>query len=202
VKASLFDNVLTIDLAAFHIQWNDIQARLFTDAPYYYSYVTNAGGAKIDGVEFAGTVQASRMISFGSNVTYQDGRLSKFLPDTFAAGGGYGSGTTLPGSSKWSVASNVRFEAVDTAGAPSIELAHRYISKAPVAFGNDATRGGFSVFDLRASMGLGESIRVMAFANNLFDKFGILNAPFTSQAVPAGSIIRPRTIGVKLDWTM
>ncbi|EJL22447.1 TonB-dependent receptor [Novosphingobium sp. AP12] len=202
VKASLFDNVLTIDLAAFHIQWNDIQARLFTDAPYYYSYVTNAGGAKIDGVEFAGTVQASRMISFGSNVTHQDGRLSKFLPDTFAVGGGYGSGTTLPGSSKWSVASNVRFEMVDTPGAPSIELAHRYLSKAPVAFGNDAKRGGFSVFDLRASMGLGENIRVMAFANNIFDKFGILNAPFTSQAVPAGSIIRPRTIGVKLDWTM
>jgi outer membrane receptor protein involved in Fe transport len=202
VKASLFDNVLTIDLAAFHIQWNDIQARLFTDAPYFYSYVTNAGGAKIDGVEFAGTVQANRMISFGSNVTYQDGRLSKFLPDTFAVGGGYGSGTTLPGSSKWSVASNVRFEMVDTPGAPSIELAHRYLSKAPVAFGNDAKRGGFSVFDLRASMGLGENIRVMAFANNIFDKFGILNAPFTSQAVPAGSIIRPRTIGVKLDWTM
>jgi outer membrane receptor protein involved in Fe transport len=202
VKASLFDNVLTIDVAAFHIQWNDIQARLFTDAPYFYSYVTNAGGAKIDGVEFAGTLQANRMISFGSNVTYQDGRLSKFLPDTFAVGGGYGSGTTLPGSSKWSVASNVRFEMVDTPGAPSIELAHRYLSKAPVAFGNDAKRGGFSVFDLRASMGLGENIRVMAFANNIFDKFGILNAPFTSQAVPAGSIIRPRTIGVKLDWTM
>jgi outer membrane receptor protein involved in Fe transport len=202
VKASLFDNVLTIDVAAFHIQWNDIQARLFTDAPYFYSYVTNAGGAKIDGVEFAGTVQANRMISFGSNVTYQDGRLRKFLPDTFAVGGGYGSGTTLPGSSKWSVASNVRFEMVDTPGAPSIELAHRYLSKAPVAFGNDAKRGGFSVFDLRASMGLGENIRVMAFANNIFDKFGILNAPFTSQAVPAGSIIRPRTIGVKLDWTM
>jgi outer membrane receptor protein involved in Fe transport len=96
----------------------------------------------------------------------------------------------------------VRFEMVDTPGAPSIELAHRYLSKAPVAFGNDAKRGGFSVFDLRASMGLGENIRVMAFANNIFDKFGILNAPFTSQAVPAGSIIRPRTIGVKLDWTM
>ncbi|HUD30023.1 MAG TPA: TonB-dependent receptor [Novosphingobium sp.] len=202
VKAALFDNVLTIDLAAFHIEWNDIQARLFTDAPYYYSYVTNAGGAKIDGVEFAGALQVNRMVSFGSNVTYQDGRLSKFLPDTFAVGGGYGSGTTLPGSSKWSVANNLRFDFADVSGAPSVELAHRYLSKAPVAFGNDAKRGGFNVFDLRASMGLGENIRVMGFVNNLFDKFGVLNAPFTSQAVPAGSIIRPRTFGVKLDWTM
>ncbi|TCM35430.1 TonB-dependent receptor [Novosphingobium sp. ST904] len=202
VKTSLFGNRLTIDMAAFHIEWNDIQARLFTDAPYYYSYVTNAGGAKIDGVEFSGALQINSIVSFSSNVTYQDARLSKFLPDTFAVGGGYDKGTTLPGSSKWSVANNLRFELADVTGAPSLEIAHRYLSKAPVAFGNDARRGGFNVFDLRASMGLGENIRVMAFANNVFDKFGILNAPFTSQAVPAGSIIRPRTIGVKLDWSL
>lgn len=202
VKSTLLDGHLAIDLTAFHIKWSDIQARLFTDAPYFYSYVTNAGGAKIDGVEFAGTAQFNRVIGFSSNVTYQDARLSKFLPDTFAVGGGYEPGTTLPGSSKWSLANTLKFEFADVWGAPTFEIAHRYLSKAPVAFGNDAKRGGFNTFDLRASIGLAENVRVMAFASNLFDKFGILSAPFTSQVTPAGSIIRPRTIGVKVDWTL
>ena len=202
VKASLLDDRLLLDLTGFHLDWKNIQARLFSDAPYYYSYVTNAGGADIDGVEFSGTIRVNRMMSFSSNVTYQDARLSEFLPDTFAVGGGYAKGTTLPGSSKWSVANNLKFDLGSVGGAPTFEIAHRYLSKAPVAFGNDAKRGGFNVIDLRASIGLSENLRIMAFANNLFDKFGILNAPFTSQAVPAGSIIRPRTIGLRADWSL
>ena len=202
VKASLLDDRLLLDLTGFHLDWRNIQARLFSDAPYYYSYVTNAGGADIDGVEFSGTIRVNRMMSFSSNVTYQDARLSEFLPDTFALGGGYAKGTTLPGSSKWSVANNLKFDLGSVGGAPTFEIAHRYLSKAPVAFGNDAKRGGFNVIDLRASIGLSENLRIMAFANNLFDKFGILNAPFTSQAVPAGSIIRPRTIGLRADWSL
>lgn len=202
VKFSAFDRKLLIDATVFNIDWNNIQARLFGPAPSYYSYVTNAGSANIMGVEFAGTLAFSRAVSFGSNITYQKAKLTSFLPDTFAVGGGYDSGSTLPGSSKWSIANNLKFELVDVGGAPSFEIAHRYLSKAPVAFGNPNTRGDFHVVDLRASMGFGEHIRVLAFANNVFDKFGILSAPFTSQFAPAGSIIRPRTIGLRVDLTM
>ena len=68
-------------------------------------------------------------------------------------------------------------------GAPTFEIAHRYLSKAPVAFGNDAKRGGFNVIDLRASIGLSENLRIMAFANNLFDKFGILNEILANRVI-------------------
>ncbi|MFD2783664.1 hypothetical protein ACFS32_24460 [Novosphingobium pokkalii] len=51
-------------------------------------------------------------------------------------------------------------------------------------------------------MTVGEKLRVLVFANNVFDKFGILNAPFTSQATPAGSIVRPRTLGLRVDWSL
>jgi outer membrane receptor protein involved in Fe transport len=162
--------------------------------------VINAGGADVDGIELSGTLKVTRQLSFSSNFTYQDAELTSFLPDTFAVGGGYASGSTLPGSSKITVANNVTLDLPDTWGAPTFEIAHRYLSKAPVAFGNDAKRGGFNQFDLRASVGIGENFRVLGFVNNLFDKFGILNAPFTSQFVPAGSIIRPRTYGLRVDW--
>lgn len=201
-KLALLDHRLLLDVTGFHIDWNNIQARLFTDAPYYYSYVTNAGSAKIDGVEFSGAIQANRWVNFSSNATWQNARLSTFLPDTFAVGGGYVDGTTLPGSSKWSIANNLRLQVPDLPGTPTVELAHRFLSTAPVAFGNPppATRGNFHEFDLRASIGIGEHYRLMAFVNNLFDRYGVLNAPFANQFTPAGSVIRPRTYGLRVDW--
>jgi iron complex outermembrane recepter protein len=201
-KLSLLDNQLFLDLTGFHIDWKNIQARLFTDAPYFYSYVTNAGSAKIDGVEFSATAHVNRYVSFTTNGTYQNARLSTFLPDTFAVGGGYTPGTVLPGSSKWAVANNLRFQWPDVTGMPGIELAHRYLSTAPVAFGDPppATRGNFHEFDLRASYTIGENYHLIAFVDNLFDRYGVLNAPFANQATPAGSIIRPRTYGLRLDW--
>jgi iron complex outermembrane receptor protein len=203
-KLTLLDHRLLLDLTAFHLDWKNIQARLFTDAPYYYSYVTNAGSAKIDGLEFSVAYQLNHWVNFSTNGTYQNARLSTFLPDTFAVGGGYPAGTTLPGSSKWSIANNLKFQFAEVRGAPGLELAHRYLSRAPVAFGNPppAERGNFNVFDLRAFIGIGDNYRVLAFVDNLLDKYGVLNAPFSTQTVPAGSIIRPRTYGLRLDWKL
>ena len=202
VKFSLFENRMYVDATVFTIDWKDIQARLFGPAPSYYSYVSNAGSANVSGVEFSTTVEPLPYLSVSTNLTYQDAQLTAFLPDTFAVGGGYASGTRLPGTSRWSIANNVKLDLADVSGKPTIEIAHRYLSSAPVAFGNDATRGNFNIFDLRASVTLMEKFRILAFANNIFDEYGILNAPFTSQVTPAGSIVRPRTIGIRLDWSL
>jgi outer membrane receptor protein involved in Fe transport len=203
IKAQTPDGRFAIDLTGFQIDWDNIQARLFGPAPSYFSYVVNAGGARIKGVEFSGTVNLNRMVRFSSNVTYQDAKITTFLPYPFdAAGlGGYPKGTTLPGSSKWSVANNLTLTFADVSGAPTFDIAHRYLSSAPTSFDDVSRRGDFNVFDLRASVGLGEKVRLMAFANNVFDKYGVLNAPFANDAfVPQGSIIRPRTIGLRFDW--
>lgn len=198
-KTALLGGDLLFDATVFHIDWKNIQARLFTPAPFFYSFVTNAGAADVTGAEISAALKLGQVIRLSSNITYQDAKLSTFLPDTFAAGGGYAKGTTLPGSSDWSIANNVTFDFADLGGAPTVELAHRWLSKAPVAFGNTATRGGFSVFDARASISLNDRVRLLGFVNNVFDKFGVLNAPFTSAGYQAGSIIRPRTYGLRVD---
>jgi iron complex outermembrane recepter protein len=201
LRSGTEDGRYTFDVTLFHIDWDNIQARLFTDAPYYYSYVTNAGAAEINGLEFSTLVGLTEDLSFHTNITYQEATLSEFLPDTFAVGGGYAAGTTLPGSSEWSIANNLTYEPSGWWGAPSFEVAHRYLSEAPVAFGNPNVRGGFDIFDLRASVELTPSVKLLAFVNNVTDAYGVLNAPFTSQAVPAGSIVRPRTFGIRFDWS-
>ncbi|WNO54106.1 TonB-dependent receptor [Stakelama saccharophila] len=198
VKFSAFEQRLHIDATVFNIDWKDIQARLFGPAPSYFSYVTNAGSANIAGVEFSGTLDITRDLTFSSNATYQDAALTDRLPDNY--GPGYPAGTPLPGSSSWSVSNNLTLDLHDMPREPTFAVAHRYLSKAPVAFGNPNMRGGFNVFDLRASIDLTDRFRLMGYVENVFDEYGILNAPFTSQATPAGSIIRPRTYGLRIDW--
>jgi len=199
LKTTLLENRLALDISVFHMKWKDIQARLFTAAPYYYSYVTNAGGAKVDGVEFSGQLKISQHIKFSNNTTYQEAKLTTLLPDSFAAGGGYGAGTTLPGSSKWSTANTLTFEFPEVKLQPTFEIAQRYLSKAPVAFGNPNTRGDFTIVDLRASIQPTDKVRILGFVNNFTNEYGILNAPFTDQAAPAYSVTRPRTMGVRVD---
>ncbi|WP_254606358.1 TonB-dependent receptor [Sphingomonas bacterium] len=199
VKFDAFGKRLLIDADVFSIDWHNIQARLFGPSPTFFSYVSNAGSANIGGVEFSGTLRIARPLTFSSNATYEDASLTAFLPDTLAIGGGYQPGTRLPGSSRWSVANNLILDLRQLAFAPTFELAHRYLSTAPVAFGNPNLRGGFSLFDARLSVTVMERVRLMGFVNNFLDKRGILNAPFTAQTAPAYSVTRPRTFGLRVD---
>ena len=203
MRADLADRRVLIDATVFRIDWTDIQVRLFTPAPFFYSYVTNAGEAKIEGVEFSGAFQASRMLGLQTTVTYQDATVSKFLPDTFAANGlgGYPPGTVLPGSSKWTTAATATLRLDHLPFAPRFEVSHRYLSKAPVAFDSITERGGFGIFDLRLALSLREDTSLALFANNIFDKYGVLNAPFADFPPRAyGSATRPRSFGVRVNW--
>ena len=201
VRSTLAGGVLQLDAAVFHIKWDDIQVRLFGPAPTYYSYVVNAGGAENDGVEFTGTVRAGRVAEFQTSITYIDAQISSFVPDTFAPGGGYAVGTTLPGSSEWTIANSLSFAFDEVRFAPHVLLMHRYLSEAPVAFGSAFEKGDYHIVDLRAGLKFSDALDVSVFANNLLDEYGVLNAPFASSAFPLGSVTRPRTIGVTMNWS-
>ncbi len=194
-KFDLVPNTMSFDIAAFHIKWNDIQSRLFTPNDFN-AYTVNGGGAKIDGVELSLTFKPTRSLTYTANLTYNDARLSSLLPDSFAPGGGYAAGTRLPGASDWIIANQLDFELRDSPLRPRIGIAHRYLSKAPVAFGATLQKGDYSLIDLNAAITIAEGIEAGVFAKNLFDEYGILNAPFSF----AGSVTRPRTIGASLRF--
>ncbi|MFS0773052.1 TonB-dependent receptor [Sphingomonas sp. 1P08PE] len=194
-RFDLVPGTMSFDVAAFHIKWNDIQSRLFTPNDFN-AYTVNGGGAKIDGIELSMTFRPSRNLTYTANLTYNDARLSSLLPDSFAPGGGYAAGTQLPGASDWIIANQLDFELRDSPLRPRIGIAHRYLSKAPVAFGATLQKGDYSLIDLNASIRVTDGIEAGVFAKNLFDEYGILNAPFSF----AGSVTRPRTIGASLRF--
>jgi iron complex outermembrane receptor protein len=201
LKTSFADQRLLVDVAAFHIKWNDMQVRLFTPAPFFYSYVSNAGGAEVDGVEFSGVWRVTSIFDLQAAVTWQDAAVSEFVEDTFAPGGGHAAGTPLPGSSEWTTALTATLRLDSAPLQPRFEVTHRYVSEADVAFNSITKRGDYSVVDVRATATLGENTSLSLFANNVTNEYGTVNAPFADfYNPPLGSVVRPLTYGLRLNW--
>lgn len=201
IRTNFADNSVQLDVTAFHIDWDNMQVRLFTPAPFFYSYVSNAGGADVDGVELALGWRATQIFDLQAAVTWEDAAVSTFVEDTFAPGGGHPAGTTLPGSSEWVTSLTAGFQFDSVAWTPRFEISHRYMSEAPVAFSSINQRGDFSIVDLRASVMPTENMTISLFANNVLDEYGTLNAPFADfYLVPVGTVTRPRTIGLRLNY--
>jgi len=196
-RFDLIDKTLSVDVTAFHIDWGNVQARLFTPVDFN-AYTVNGGGADVDGVEISLTLRPTRNLTFASNVTYNDARLSSLLPDSFAPGGGYAKGTQLPGASDWILANSIDLNFPDAPMKPRFGIAHRYMSAAPVAFGAALEKGDYHIVDLNASVTVAERVELGLFAKNLFNQYGILNAPFSF----AGSVTRPRTLGATLRFSL
>lgn len=196
-RFDLIDRTLSVDLTAYHIDWNNIQARLFTPVDFN-AYTVNGGGADIDGVELSLTMRPTRNLTFSSNVSYNDARLATLLPDSFAPGGGYAKGSRLPGASDWIISNSVDLTFPDSNLKPRFNLSHRYLSAAPVAFGAVLEKGDYNIIDVNASITVADRVEIGIFAKNLFDQYGILNAPFSF----AGSVTRPRTIGATARFSL
>ena len=192
-RFEVLENMLSVDATVYHIDWEDIQARLFVPVTFE-AYTTNGGGADIDGAELTLDLQPNEYVSFNSSIGYNDATLSELLPDSFAPGGGYEAGTTLPGASEWTVSNGLELRLPDMSFEPRLAVNHRYVSEAPVAFGETLTKGDYHLFDLNVSAQVQPGIDVDVFVKNLTDEYAVLNAPFAF----AGSITRPRTIGASL----
>ena len=196
-RFDLIDRTLSVDLTAYHIDWDNIQARLFTPVDFN-AYTVNGGGANIDGVELSLTLRPTRNLTFASNVSYNDARLAELLPDSFAPGGGYAKGTQLPGASDWTISNTIDLSFPDAPMRPRFGIAHRYLSAAPVDFAGSLEKGDFHLVDLNASVTVADRVELGLFAKNLFNQYGILNAPFAF----AGSVARPRTIGATVRFSL
>ncbi|MEH6789330.1 TonB-dependent receptor [Parasphingorhabdus sp.] len=196
-RFSLADGAMLFDIAAYHIDWNNIQARLFVPVTFE-AYTTNGGGADIDGLEMTMTLNPTKDLQFTSSLSYNDARLSSLLPDSFAPGGGYAEGTRLPGASEWTLSNSVSLHFDDAPMQPKFGLAHRYLSAAPVAFDSTLEKGDYHIVDLTAFVNVTDKVELGVFAKNIFDQYGILSAPFSF----AGAVVRPRTFGATVRFNM
>lgn len=210
VRASAFDRRLQLDLTAFVIDWSDLQVRLYR--PDNYTYGTNAGKARNVGQEFSGLWRVTDSFDLSLNVTHLDAKLTQTVISYTTVIDEEGNpqqvpnvilqdGQQLPGASEWQI-SAMAVARLPYSWEPTITLAQRYLSDAPQSLQTPDLRiNGYGQTDLRLSAQLG-NVGVTAFVNNVTDKRGVTFGYDDFGLGVQDFIIRPRTIGVMLDWKM
>jgi iron complex outermembrane recepter protein len=205
IKAEAPDaHLWSIELAAYHIDWKDIQ--LF-EIINNTGINANGGKARVNGLEFSGALRPLPGLTLATNGAYTDGKLKD---DTPSLTGGF-AGDPLPFVPKWSAALHGDYEfplSLSIGGFVGATLS--YIGKRTGPFNdrhpapdNSLVRvPAYTEVDLRGGVNVGQ-FTVEAFARNLFDKRGLTDVGgFNGTTFPAGAAgaaaIRPRTIGLTL----
>ncbi len=202
VKAETADRSFSIDIAAFHIDWKDIQ--VFGQINNF-GVNFNGGKATSDGLEFTTVLRPTTGLSFSLNGAYTDAKLKDDTPPQV---GGL-SGDALPYTPKYSIGANADYE-WELGGETKAYVGGsiRSLSKQPAAYdfafrsanGRQRYLPSYQVVDLRAGVDFGQ-YSLELYAKNLTDAEGktSLEAPGNVPLGAAGTaVIRPRTFGVTL----
>ena len=209
LKGTVMDRVMTFDVAAYHIDWNDIQISvtrpvLLDGQPVDDGYVINGGKAKSEGVEAAVTVRPARQVSITLQGSINNAVLVRNLPfgsDVYGP-----SGARLPYSIPFTggIVVDKQFDMADGwLGDIRGELEHlgsKIQDFQPV--------GTPRIVDpAYTTLNLGFNLRHNAwsaslYVNNVTDARGItgLTGPYNryGSAPNNATIIRPRIIGLSL----
>ena len=201
VRSNLLNDALLLDATAFYIDWSDIQLRLLT--PDNYNYAANGGAAKIKGLEVSATYSPTPKLDLQSTVTWMEARLDEPLFILW-----YGTapeGAQLPGSADWSVSNTLSYR-FETAYDPTLILSHRYLSSG-ISDLNSAVpgitpneQGDYNLIDLRLRANFGQTT-VTLFGSNLGDERGVTRTVPEANGLSQG-LVRPRTFGITLNWSL
>ncbi|MBL8650853.1 MAG: TonB-dependent receptor [Sphingopyxis sp.] len=202
VKAETADRTFGIDIAAFHINWKDIQVFGIVNN---FGINFNGGKAESNGLEFTTNLRPTPGLVFSLNGAYTDATLKDATPPQV---GGL-AGDRLPYTPKYSIAANADYE-WELGGETKayVGASVRSLSKQPAGFdfafrsanGRQRYLPSYEVVDLRAGVEFGK-YSLELYAKNLFDSEGktSLEVPGNIPLGAAGTaVIRPRTIGATL----
>lgn len=206
VKAETDDRILSFDIAAYRIDWRDIQLITQTGSgSSSFSFNINASDARSEGLEFTTTVRPATGFSVALNGAYNNAELRDDAPAVIGAR----AGDQLPFTPRYSLGVNTDYEWIpfgDTRAYVGASL--RALSKQTAAYdaayraanGRQREVPAYDVVDLRAGLDFGR-LSLDAYLKNLTDADGKLSTT-TLGLYPAGAIgtgvIRPRTFGTSL----
>ena len=199
LKTSWMDNRVTLNGAAFYIDWDDIQTN-FVRADGH-TFTVNAGAARSKGLELELRTLAAQNLELFATASFVDAELSE---DQLPPGDGQ-SGDRIPAVPKTSFAAGLDYSRSLAANLQGfLNLHYRYVGS---SFNGFASSTGVSaaIADKQPSYQLVNArfgiehprYRLTLFANNLFDKTAVLyfNRLVGDVRVNAEP---PRTLGLQL----
>jgi outer membrane receptor protein involved in Fe transport len=204
LKMESANRAYSLDIAAFHIDWEDIQ--LFARVNNFGLNI-NGGDATSDGIEFTATARFAGGFNVSLNGAYTDAELED---DTPALSGGL-KDDALPYTPEWSLGLNAGYEwSIGAEATAYVGGALRYLSDQTAAYdlahrtanGRQREIASYEVLDLQAGVDL-RRWSIELYAKNVTESDGLTSVGALG-AAPNGAIgtgvIRPRTVGLAFGF--
>ena len=202
-KFSLFDRKLTLNLSGYQIDWSNIQVRGRTTNGAF-SFLSNAGKARIRGLEAEAAYRPVRGLSLTLSGNYIDAKLTEDQISDAVVGAGR-KGDRIPYIPHWSGALGAEYTTPVT---PSIDFFARfdvnYVGSSWSEFRpTNAYRvkiEDYALANVRVGLELPKSSTgVYLYVSNLFDSVAINRASMSSTANSySATSAAPRTVGLNL----
>jgi outer membrane receptor protein involved in Fe transport len=200
IKTQLFDHHATFNLAAYRIDWTNMQTSV--QATYgNFSFIDNIGSARIEGIEAETSITPFAGVALNGSLNYLYPRLTSDQVDAEATAPGV-SGDILPLIPRVTASAGAEYQWAAFSGLNGLIRAdYTYTGKMTTQLSpanvNYRTLGMFSIVNAR--MGFqNDKFGIFLYVNNVFNTIGITSISSAAGTPDYYSSTRPRTIGVNL----
>lgn len=211
-KSTLLDGAMRLNMAAYHLDWKDFQAyslvQLFNPAANTNVTVvvlTNAGDAKVQGVEADWTWQVTEGLRLNAAANYMHGKIETFNAQQ---GGVNNKGRRLSNAPnfQFNTSFDYRFQVAEGGWTPYVSGEANYQSKVFFEIMNNPINSEGAYWLVNARVGARSPDgrwNVSLFARNLFDETYIAESRHIDLRVfPSSNIYgEPRSVGISAIYT-
>lgn len=201
MKSIWNDGRLKLNVAAFYIDWTDIQLGRTTiaDNDLAVSYTDNAGDAVSKGIEVEAIYIPFDQLELGTSFTYNKATLESVLDGVDLT-----PGSILPGSPEFSMSNYVQYivEELPNNLAGYFRLSHRHVGEVVSDIINEdhLFSDTYNTFDLRAGL-IYENYEVALYVDNLTNNDAItsrynIGVDLDSWSTFRAYRLKPRTMGL------
>jgi outer membrane receptor protein involved in Fe transport len=204
LKSTFWDHRVILNLAAFDLEWNNIQ--VVGSLPGGYTYTTNGGTARSRGFQADASIRPIDRLILQGTLAYTDAKLTEDVPSV----GGF-NGDRLPYVPRWSGSLRADYSwpltgAWDLHAGGGLRLVGDRYSTGPASIIQYKTPG-YNALDLNLSVA-NARWTIGLFAKNVTDTrayltdVAIQNGVTGAVPLVEGDILQPRTVGISLDVKM
>lgn len=203
LKSTWFDGGLVVNTAVFQMNWSNIQARAFT-ANGAFSFITNAGRARIRGGELEITARPAAGLTLTANGGYSGARLTEDQANsaTLISGTTGRKGDRIPDVPRYTASASASYSWPLVSGFNGLVRAD-YAYTGAITSTFRRTDPSFEAYGDYASLNLRagaerDDLGVYVFVTNVANKVGITGAATTLGSKRKVYSIPPRTVGVNI----
>jgi len=200
-KSELFERRLTIDVAAFRIQWKGVQQAV-TDPGCGYEFIANVGNAQSTGAEAEIAWKPVEALVIGASGSYLNAEF-KSIAGPFQGAAAVGPGDAVPDVPRAKLNLSVEYSRPLSAALTGyFGLDGSHLSSVPTGFTYRATRPEYSTLDGHHGV-RNAHLDVSLYGHNLTNSTGVLEilegASYSYADVFRTQIVTPpRTVGIDL----